>query len=136
MRMAFPLPDEPLDPVWSRPLNKAAVAVAKLGDWADQFFDPDDFMIMGRLVRQGRPDIVLYKHVETRLYLNLDDAANAYRFCPPKDPMRGDGRYVRQPDLRAAIDHLRLCESARIQATSDELTATRRSRAHRVARAR
>ena len=71
---------------------------------ADTFFDPDDFMLMN-WCRADRPsEISLFKHVDTRHYLNLDQAGDAYRYVP-LDHADGDGpgRYVPHRSLREAL---------------------------------
>lgn len=100
--------EDALDPAWWAPLEGVARLVA--GVPAYQFFDVDDFMVMVRLVRPPRPAITLYKHRHTRRYLNLDDAGHAYRFIPPRDDSKSNGRYVAHRDLREALDHLRVWE--------------------------
>ena len=42
--------------------------------------DPDDFMWMGRVTAASGVELELYKHHQTRHYLNVDDAGHAYRF--------------------------------------------------------
>ena len=63
---------------------------------ADAFFDPDDFMLMS-WCRADRPqDVMLFKHVDTRHYLNLDADGAAYRYVPPAtDAADDEGTYVR-----------------------------------------
>lgn len=39
------------------------------------------FMYMGRLRANGRDDVHLYKHVDTRRYLNIDRLGHAYRYA-------------------------------------------------------
>jgi hypothetical protein len=108
MRELIPSPEDALDPAWWAPLERVARLV--VGVPAYQFFDVDDFMLIVRLVRPPRPAITLYKHRETRRYLNLDDAGHAYRYVPPRDDSKSNGRYVAHRDLREALDHLRLWE--------------------------
>ncbi len=77
---------------------------------ADSFFDLDDFMFMN-WCRDDRPaDISLFKHVDTRHYLNLDQAGHAYRYLPPDGADDGPGRYVRHRSLRDALLDLGLWE--------------------------
>jgi hypothetical protein len=107
MRHVFPPADGPLDPSWTAPLEIVAEAIR--ARWRYRFFDLDDFMIMCRLRRGRRRDLLLYKHVYTRRYLNLDDSGAAYRFVPtPRGP--GIGRYLPQRDLDRALDQLGLWE--------------------------
>ena len=68
-------------PDW-RPL----VAVARLSRASDALLalDEQDFMYMAAALSvDGALTIHLYKHRETRRYLNLDDAGHAYRYCGP-----------------------------------------------------
>ncbi len=92
-----------------RPLR----AVARLSQSTDALlsFDPDEFMYMGYVESRDEPlRIHLYKHVDTRRYLNLDDAGHAYRYCGPfddeydlDDPESG-GRYRLHRTLGDALD--------------------------------
>jgi hypothetical protein len=107
MREMFPPPDGPLDSSWTAPLETVAEAVRER--WRYRFFDCADFMIMCRVRRRPRPDLVLYKHIYTRRYLNLDDTGAAYRFVATSGGP-GLGRYLPQPDLDRALDQLRLWE--------------------------
>lgn len=69
----------PQAPDW-RPLER----VARLSRSTDAYasIDEDDFMYVERVEsRGGRLRIHLYKHIDTRHYLNLDDAGHAYRYC-------------------------------------------------------
>lgn len=109
MRYRFPSGDGPLDPEWFAPLE--AVARALAGHPRARFFDLADFMVMCRLVRRGRPDLLLYKHYYTRRYINLDDAGHAYRYFPPRSlRSRSHGRYLPYVDLLTAVDRLDLWE--------------------------
>jgi hypothetical protein len=91
-------------PDW-RPL----VAVARLSRASDALLslDEQDFMYMAAALSvHGALTIHLYKHRETRHYLNLDDAGHAYRYCGPvpgddTDLMRGTYRLHRS--LAAAL---------------------------------
>jgi hypothetical protein len=47
---------------------------------------PDAFMYMGRLVAAGRPAVYMYKHVDSRRYLNLDAGGHAFRTAAWDDP--------------------------------------------------
>lgn len=86
------------------PLERFAALAAAAG----QPIHPYAFMFMGTRSREGNwtPEkdgrIHLYKHVDTRRYLNLDDSGHAYRCeqleradpsLPDADPERGC-RYV------------------------------------------
>jgi len=93
--MDFWYPDDGAkpDPAWWAPLMRFGLAMAREGLPA---LDPDEFMFMGRIVRKGRPDIWLFKHVYSRRHANLDECGGAYRYIPPKDVLnsKSDGRYV------------------------------------------
>lgn len=100
MNITFPSDDGPLDPSWFRPLHEVSDDIRQ----KFRFFDPDDFMMVGRIERNPRPSIVLHKHVLTRRYLNLDDSGQAYRWIMPKDPHHGgSGRYVKHACLDDAV---------------------------------
>jgi hypothetical protein len=78
---------------------------------ADAFFDPEDFMLMS-WCRADRPkDVMLFQHVDTRHYLNLDADGASYRYLAPRagDP-DGDGTYTRFATLREAVDAVGLWE--------------------------
>lgn len=109
-RMQFPPTEGPLDDTWTSPLDMVRRALLGAGRrHSDQFLDVADFMIMGRLVRPGRPDIVLYKHRFTRRYLNIDPDGHTYRYHPPRRLHSNHlGSYRPHRSLRAAVDHLGL----------------------------
>lgn len=111
-RLLFPPKDGPLDVSWEAPLEmvqRALLGPDRLP--SDEFFDLGDFMIMARIVRSGRPDIQLYKHVYTRRYVNVDPAGHTYRYCPPRnrDSTR-PGSYWPHRSFRRAIEDLGLWE--------------------------
>ena len=62
------------EPNW-RPLEVLADTAA-----GTMRLDPDDFMWMGRVAAASGVELELYKHHQTRHYLNVDDAGHAYRF--------------------------------------------------------
>ena len=108
-RMSFPVEDDISGcSEWCAPLHMVEKAIA--GHDVAKYFDVDHFMFMGRLHRDRRPDLNLYKHRHTRLYLNLDAAGHAYRYLAPPPESAGNGQYRPFRDLEAAIDHLRLHE--------------------------
>ena len=108
MRLEFPSDAAPLDAEWLDPL---LAAVPHLPDEPPfSFFDPGDFMVMGRVRRRGHPPITLYKHIHTRRYLNLDPQGRAYRYVPPLPWEDGEGRYRRLPSLLDGMEHLDLAE--------------------------
>lgn len=107
MRMQFPEGTGPLDPEWFRPLYDLVPKVPAVGSLT--YFDPDDFMLMGRVLRSPRPDITLYKHRYTRRYLNLDASGQPYHYLgSPLESFRS-GQYRRQ-DLDVALRCLGLWE--------------------------
>lgn len=112
MRRRFPPKGGPLDDSWFAPLLKVQRALDTPNRLpSDRFFDPHDFMVMERLVRSGRPDLWLYKHVHTRRYINLDADGHSYRYYPPRSPdSTREGQYRRHRDLRAAVRALDLWE--------------------------
>jgi hypothetical protein len=95
------LPDAP---DW-RPL----VAVARLSRVSNALrsLDEQDFMYMAAASSVHRAlTIHLYKHRETRRYLNLDDAGHAYRYCGPGPEDDADlmsGTYRLHQSLAAAL---------------------------------
>jgi hypothetical protein len=100
----------PKEPDW-RPLE----AVSRLARASPDLpsFHAMEFMHMGivRPVRKGSV-IHLYKHVDTRRYLNLDDGGHAYKYCfEPDREIDLDGplesRY-RQIPLIEALEHVEL----------------------------
>ena len=58
-----------------------AVEKAATGSHFARYFDPDDFMIMYR-VDDRHGSITLYKHIDTRRYLNADDQGGTYWYAP------------------------------------------------------
>jgi hypothetical protein len=76
-------------------------------------FHEGEFMYMATVVRP-RQDvrIHLYKHYDTRRYLNLDDGGHAYAYRGPTsndlEDRSGGGRYRRYRSLVDAVDHLQL----------------------------
>lgn len=104
--MLFPEREELLEcGPWCEPLHMVERVVGAHPD--GRYFDVDHFMICGKLLRRGRPDVFLYKHGFTRRYLNVDEAGHTYRCFPPRGE-RGNGQYRRHRDLTAAIDALGL----------------------------
>lgn len=111
MRFVYPEPDQPFDPAWIAPLLAIGEILAKSLRIEDSFFDPDDFMIMGWYCRPRRSNLFLYKHRDTRHYLNVDGDGRAYRYIPPRLlDSEHEGSYRRLPKLRSAIDRIGLWE--------------------------
>ena len=101
------------EPVWE-PLERFARLVWQMPELAQ--FHPIEFMFMAT-VRNQRLGIRihLYKHVDTRRYLNLDDAGHAYAYVPRAteeelDRPEFSGRYRRYGNPLDAIDGLWLWE--------------------------
>ena len=101
----------PHSPDW-QPL----AGVARLSRSTDAYpsIEEDDFMYMARVEsRGGRLRIHLYKHIDTRHYLNLDDAGHAYRYRDHTDEGEGrcdegalGGRYSLHRSLGDALHHV------------------------------
>jgi hypothetical protein len=62
----------------------------------------DEFMWMGRCQLADGPIVHLYKHAESRRYLNLDHAGFSYRYHSREDP----GRYEPFESPLAALDQV------------------------------
>ena len=79
-----------------------------------RWFSVDDLMVAGAVRRPGHPLLYLYKHRDTRRYLNVDEAGVAWRYVPPPADRLGfaedHGSYERLPSLGAALDLLHLWE--------------------------
>lgn len=73
-------------------------------------FHPGEFMLMGRLAAPGGVRIHLFKHVDTRRYINLDEQGHAYEYCGslPEPTGRSGGWYRQHLSLADAIAGLRL----------------------------
>jgi len=92
----------PEEPDW-RPLT----AVARLSRSTDALPSLDEDMYMAAVVsRRDALRIHLYKHWETRRYLNLDDGGHAYQYCGLLDVDEADGSggtYRLQRSLGSAL---------------------------------
>ena len=130
MRMQFPDgadhgADRPRDPEWFRPLYGLWSAVPHTPPF--DRFDPDDFMLMGRVLRIVGPHVTLYKHRFTRRYLNLDASSLTYRYVgPPLESFRS-GEYRRQP-LTDALRALGLDQLHRLKASPASAATSRSAR--------
>lgn len=98
------------EPVWF-PLEQ----VARLSRLSDRMpaFHPGEFMYMARVFnRRKRLDIYLYKHYDTRRYINLDAAGHAYEYrgqVPGREDDVGlGGRYRRHRSLLEGVRRLGL----------------------------
>jgi hypothetical protein len=93
------------EPVWA-PIENVARLARRSAELPS--FHEAEFMWMGA-VRHDRKRLTihLYKHRDTRKYLNLDDAGHAYAYrhveSDPRDELTG-GRYRRYGDLVAALE--------------------------------
>lgn len=70
---------DPDEPEWG-PLE----AVARVSRMTPELpsFHPGEFMYMYRVDNERKGlRIHLYKHIDTRRYINLDDAGHAYEYC-------------------------------------------------------
>jgi hypothetical protein len=106
MDLWYPDDDIPSDMGWWTPLLRFGLAMARAGLPA---INPNDYMLMGRIDRKGRPRIWLYKHIDTRRYVNVADDGTPYRYIPPKDwNSRYEGRYVLHRNPKTAWWHLGL----------------------------
>ena len=104
-------------PDW-RPLEAMAMLVWRRPELPQ--FHPGEFMYMSAVRSQRqRVRIHLYKHIDTRRYLNLDDDGHAYAYVyRASDLERPDcrGRYRCYSNVVDALDHLELhlFETARL----------------------
>lgn len=85
------VPDAP--PTWAPLERLAAICARRAGLPA---IIPTDFMHMGCLCAPGRPDVQLYKHIDTRRYLALDALGHAYQVGRGPSPARADSPLGRQ----------------------------------------
>jgi hypothetical protein len=99
--------DVPVEAVW-QPLE-AVARVARSSARLPSFHE-GEFMFMGTVSNaRKRLDIHLYKHADTRRYLNLDVAGHAYAYLGPVSPevdTTTGGRYRRFRSLGDAINHV------------------------------
>ena len=96
------------EPVWA-PLE----AVARISNSCTELpsFHPGEFMYMYAVCNRRKGlTIHLYKHMDTRRYLNLDDAGHAYRYCGSArtDDDESGGMYRLHASLAVAINALEL----------------------------
>ena len=99
----------PEQPEWA-PLE----AVARLARSSPELpsFHEGEFMYMA-VVRNSRKKLTihLYKHINTRRYLNLDEGGHAYAYrgsASDETDVSSGGRYQRYRTLLDAIEHLQL----------------------------
>lgn len=86
-----------------------AVEKAATGLHFARYFDPDDFMMMSR-VDDRHGSITLYKHIDTRRYLNADDQGGTYWYAPGSIVRERRGDYVPHESLQDAFEELCLWE--------------------------
>jgi hypothetical protein len=88
-------------------------AVARLSQQSSALptLSADDFMYMDRVCDPATGVVIhLYKHIDTRRYLNLDDAGHAYAYAGGEETPDGSyrGHYRRYRSLADAIEHVEL----------------------------
>jgi hypothetical protein len=99
---------EHASPVWG-PLEAVARVARSRAELPA--FQECEFMYMATVCSRKHLCIHLYKHIDTRRYLNLDDDGRAYAYrghVPGTDDPRSGGRYRRYRALVDAIEHLDL----------------------------
>ena len=109
MKMVFP-EDEPrtICDDWCLPLHQVEKAAEALPQ--AKYFDVNDFMIMMRLEDEDGA-ITLFKHIDTRAYLNADEQGRVYQYVPPGHDQRHGRRCGYVPTtLVDALEDLRLWE--------------------------
>jgi len=85
-------------------------AVARLARASRELpsFHEGEFMYMACATnKRKRLRIHLYKHIDTRLYLNLDDGGHGYRYCGPVpncSDLWSAGRYRLHASIEDAIE--------------------------------
>src|SRR5262245_9688507 len=98
--------------VWT-PLGEVAARTAKRRDVPT--IEPAEFMYMGHLRSpDGEPDLHLYKHYNTRRYLNIDDRLRFFAFVVSDDDkpfFETDVYYRRLRSMREAVERLELQRS-------------------------
>jgi hypothetical protein len=114
--MAIEIPDLPVPDEWWEPLLAVETRMRESPRLLDRCFAIDDFMLMGRDRRRSRPLVYLYKHRDTRRYLNVDVRLNAYRYVPPRRLTDGGGgSYRRLTSLEEGVDGVGLWELPRFR---------------------
>jgi hypothetical protein len=105
--------DDPVEAVW-QPLE-AVARVARSSAHLPPFHE-GEFMFMGAVSNaRKRLDVYLYKHRDTRRYLNLDVAGHAYAYLgavSPEVDTATSGRYRRFRSLSDAINQVGFWEFA------------------------
>ena len=108
MKMVFPedVPRQGCD-AWCLPLHEVERSAAHLPE--GKYFDADDFMIMYR-VEDKEGAITLFKHIDTRHYVNADDQGRVYRYMPVRDRHPGRRGDYLPTTLEDALERLGLWE--------------------------
>jgi hypothetical protein len=104
-------------------------AIARLSRATDELpaIDECDFMYMGCVVEPSTTlRIHLYKHIETRHYLNLDDGGHTYQYCGQldEDDMKSGGMYRLLPTLAEAL-HLVVDDLVRMRPSRGDARSRR-----------
>jgi hypothetical protein len=96
-------------PAWTA-LEQVATRTTKRRDLPT--IHPAEFIYMGHLQsREGEPDLHLYKHYDTRRYLNIDEQLRFFAFLFGEDEkpfFESDVYYRRLRGTREAIEQLEL----------------------------
>ena len=114
--MTFEIPED-VDPIpdeWWEPLLGVERLMQESPRLLDRCFRLGDFMLMGRERRRSRPLVYLYKHKDTRRYLNVDPQLRAYVFVYARSG-NSDGSYRRLDTLEEGIDGVGLWELPRFR---------------------
>ena len=99
MDLWYPPDDEaPLLEWWTPLLLAASAARRERVPWPIHF---DDFVLQGRVDRDGRPAIWVYHHRDSGQELYLDDTGQAYKFTRTPNG-RSYGRFTAS-DIRSAV---------------------------------
>lgn len=116
MAFEYPTDDDPISDEWWAPLLAVEARMGESSRLLDRCLRVEDFMMMGRVRPRGRPLLYLYKHRDTRRYLNVDPHLAAYRYIPPRNlDSTSDGSYRRLESLEEGIDGVGLWELPRFR---------------------
>lgn len=99
MKYWRPHPDEPELMEWWRPL--VLVIRRAIDDEFPWVVRLDDFIVSGRVIRSGRPDVWVYRLLTTGGELLADAEGQTYRFVPTPNAV-GPGRLYPN-EIRSAI---------------------------------
>lgn len=99
------------DPVWA-PLEQIARLSRESGELPA--FHEGEFMYVCRVANARKRLVIhLYKHGDTRRYLNLDEAGHAYQYMgavPGGEPFESGGMYRAHLSLADAVERLGIWE--------------------------